>query len=67
METWNSQQVQNYAVTCLSPIQNKGGTNPARLLKRNHEDNGRVRFLGQFKPSDATLEYLTGFTDEESH
>jgi integrase len=44
----------------------KASTNPARLLKRNHEDNGRVRFLGQFKPSDTTLDYLRGFTDEES-
>jgi integrase len=41
-------------------------TNPAKLLKHKHEDNGRVRFLNQFSPSKTELEYLRACADEES-
>ena len=41
-------------------------TNPARLLKRKHEDNERVRFLGQFKPAKTQDEELRKLNDEES-
>jgi integrase len=41
-------------------------TNPARLLKRKPEDNGRVRFLNQFKPAMTDLDYLKDHKDEES-
>jgi len=41
-------------------------SNPARLLKRKHEDNGRVRFLNQFQPGKAELAYLKDCGDEES-
>jgi len=41
-------------------------SNPARLLKRKREDNGRVRFLNQFAPAKTELEHLQGLEDEES-
>jgi len=44
----------------------KAVMNPARLLKRKREDNGRVRFLGQFQPTKTELDYLRQHTDEES-
>jgi integrase len=44
----------------------KATLNPARLLKRKREDNGRVRFLNQFVPEKAVLEYLGPYVDEES-
>lgn len=40
--------------------------NPARLLKRKHEDGGRIRFLGQFKPLPTEVDYLKALNDEES-
>jgi site-specific recombinase XerD len=44
----------------------KASTNPARLLKRKHEDNGRVRFLNQLAPAKTEVEYLKSHADEES-
>jgi integrase len=44
----------------------KAKNNPARLLKRKREDNGRVRFLNQFTPLKTELEYLKPCTDEET-
>ncbi len=44
----------------------KATTNPARLLKRKREDNGRVRFLNQFAPDKTEAEYLRASADEES-
>lgn len=41
-------------------------SNPARLLKRKREDNGRVRFLNQFQPGKTDSEYLKNCPDEES-
>lgn len=41
-------------------------TNPAKLLKRKHEDNERVRFLNQFPPLDTDDEDLKKHSDEES-
>jgi integrase len=41
-------------------------SNPARLLKRKREDNGRVRFLNQFTPAKAETDYLKDCRDEES-
>jgi site-specific recombinase XerD len=41
-------------------------TNPAKLLKRKREDNGRVRFLNQFPPSKTRVDYLQPCSDEES-
>lgn len=74
---WFSEQnweagTQNRYKTTLSLIyrlaieNKKATTNPARLLKRKEEDNGRVRFLGQFRPSCTREDYLNPFTDEES-
>ena len=40
--------------------------NPAKLLKHKREDNGRIRFLNQFKPTDTELAYLKKCKDEES-
>jgi site-specific recombinase XerD len=40
--------------------------NPAKLLKHKREDNGRIRFLNQFKPADTELDYLKKCKDEES-
>jgi integrase len=40
-------------------------TNPAKLLRRKHEDNERVRFLGQFTPGKTADEELNKFKDEE--
>jgi site-specific recombinase XerD len=40
--------------------------NPAKLLKHKREDNGRIRFLNQFKPADTKLDYLKKCKDEES-
>jgi integrase len=45
---------------------NKAMTNPARMLKRKREDNGRVRFLNQFEPAKTELEYLKPHADEQS-
>ena len=48
-------------------IENKKATaNPARLLKRKREDNGRVRFLNQFAPLKTDVDYLKRYTQEES-
>jgi integrase len=48
-------------------IENKKATvNPARLLKRKREDNGRVRFLNQLSPATTGVEFLKPYTDEES-
>jgi len=44
----------------------KAITNPARLLKRKREDNGRVRFLNQFSPAKTEVDYLKPRADEES-
>ncbi|MGB8065201.1 MAG: site-specific integrase [Candidatus Sulfotelmatobacter sp.] len=44
----------------------KASANPARLLKRKREDNGRVRFLNQRSPAKTELEYLSPHADEES-
>ena len=44
----------------------KASTNPARLLKRKHEDNGRVRFLNELAPAKSEVEYLKPHADEES-
>lgn len=41
-------------------------TNPAKLLKRRREDNGRVRFLNQFPPLKTAVDYLQSHSDEES-
>ena len=43
----------------------KATTNPARLLKRKPEDNGRVRFLNQFVPGPTDIDYLKRHTEEE--
>jgi integrase len=40
--------------------------NPAKFIKRRHEDNGRVRFLDQHCPSPTTLGYLTVHRSEEA-
>ena len=44
----------------------KAITNPARLVKRKREDNGRVRFLNQFSPAKTEVDYLKPRADEES-
>lgn len=44
----------------------KVATNPARMLKRKKEDNGRVRFLNQFAPAKTGVAYLKPHYDEES-
>jgi integrase len=36
------------------------------VLKRKHEDNGRVRFLNQLAPAKSEVEYLKSHADEES-
>jgi integrase len=41
-------------------------SNPARLLRRKREDNGRVRFLNQFEPRETETDYLKDCNDEES-
>jgi integrase len=50
----------------LASENGKVASNPARLLKRKREDNGRVRFLNQFKPAETDLDYLKPRVDEES-
>lgn len=44
----------------------KVASNPARLLKRKREDNGRVRFLNQFEPAKTEVEFLKPHSTEES-
>jgi integrase len=44
----------------------KATINPARMLKRKREDNGRVRFLNQFAPGKTEIDYLKSHGDEES-
>jgi integrase len=39
--------------------------NPAKLLKRKREDGGRVRYLGQFKPLPAEVDYLKAALNDE--
>ncbi len=39
---------------------------PAKLLKHQREDNGRIRFLNQFKTAQTDVDYLKKCTDEES-
>jgi hypothetical protein len=46
--------------------QHNKATNPPRLLKRKHEDNGQVRFLNQLAPAKSEVEYLKPHADEES-
>jgi hypothetical protein len=47
------------SLTYRLAIENKKvTTNPARLLKRKREDNGRVRFLNQFPPMKTQADYL---------
>jgi hypothetical protein len=41
-------------------------SNPARLLRRKREDNGRVRYLNQFQPGKTEIDYLKDCNDEES-
>ena len=43
----------------------KVSVNPARDVRHRHEDNGRVRYLGQRKPLPTKDEYLKQFTTEE--
>lgn len=50
----------------LGSENNKTISNPARLLKRKREHNGRVRFLNQFKPAETDLDYLKPHVNEES-
>jgi site-specific recombinase XerD len=40
--------------------------NPARLLRMRKENNARVRYLNQYKPSPTKIGYLAGCTDEET-
>jgi hypothetical protein len=44
----------------------KTQSNPARLLRRKHEDNGRVRFLNQFQPGETETDFLKDCNAEES-
>ena len=44
----------------------KAKSNPARLLKRKREDNGRVRFLNQYTPDETEVDYLKACTTEQS-
>jgi hypothetical protein len=44
----------------------KTQSNPARLLRRKREDNGRVRFLNQFQPGETETDYLKDCNHEES-
>ena len=44
----------------------KVNVNPARDVRHRKEDNGRVRYLGQFKPLPTKDEYLKQFTTEET-
>jgi integrase len=44
----------------------KISSNPARLLKRKRESDGRVRFLNQFPPADTEVDSLKPHKDEES-
>ncbi|MBV9481923.1 MAG: hypothetical protein JO249_14385, partial [Acidobacteria bacterium] len=68
---WSAATVNRYkallSLTFRLGIQNRQITaNPAKLVKRRHEDNGRVRFLNQFKPTRTDIQYLQPHTDEES-
>ena len=44
----------------------KVNVNPARDVRHRHEDNGRVRYLGQHKPLPTKDEYLKQFPTEET-
>jgi site-specific recombinase XerD len=40
--------------------------NPARLLRMKKENNARVRYLNQYKPSPTKIAYLAGCNNEET-
>jgi integrase len=70
-QDWEDATYNRYKTTLsliyrLAMENGKVASNPAKLLKHKREDNGRVRFLGQFAPLRTKLEYLKGFSDEES-
>jgi len=43
----------------------KAKSNPAKLLRRKREDNGRVRFLNQYTPAKTEVDFLKNCRDEE--
>lgn len=50
----------------LAEENGKVKVNPTRLLRIKKENNGRVRYLNQYKPAPTTLPYLKNCHDEES-
>jgi integrase len=64
--TWNRYKSTLSLLFRLGMENGKAVANPARLLKRKREDNGRVRFLGQFLPAATIVDYLKPYPDEES-
>jgi integrase len=70
-QEWTSGTFNRYKSTLsliyrLGVEHGKVTTNPAKLLRRRREDNGRVRFLNQFPPLKSALDYLRPHSDEES-
>jgi integrase len=70
-QNWEDATYNRYKTTLsliyrLAIENGKVESNPAKLLKHKREDNGRVRFLGQFAPLRTKLEYLKDCSDEES-
>ena len=64
--TFNRYKTMLSLIYRLGTENGKVKSNPAKLLKRKREDNGRVRFLNQYTPTMTELDYLKGCTDEES-
>jgi len=50
----------------LAEVAQKIKYNPARLVRQPKENNERIRYLNQYEPAPAQLEYLNDCKDEES-
>jgi integrase len=64
--TYNRYKTMLSLIYRLGMENGKVKSNPARLLKRKREDNGRVRFLNQYTPAKTEVDYLKDCKDEES-
>jgi integrase len=64
--TYNRYRTMLSLIYRLAIENGKVESNPAKLLKRKREDNGRVRFLNQFTPLKTSREYLKAHTEEEA-
>jgi integrase len=64
--TWNRARSVLFAIYRLGIENKKVKTNPAKVLKRQAEADGVVRFLNQYEPLPTKIDYLKPLTTEEA-